>query len=179
MNQISPKMFEAIATRTALILFEGSYSDILKPDVHFLPLKKDFSNVDEVLAKVADVAVLEKLTERAHEDVIGSGKYDLAKFIERVDGLFSAEVPRGARLQLLTSVSGYVGATGPVRLPATATLRATAELRPEVAPDLPILDPRPPAPPPPPPEPTKWQALEEGVRRRLDAARKRFNGWLT
>src|SRR5437879_10249656 len=30
MNQISPKVFEAIACRSALVLFEGRYSDVLE-----------------------------------------------------------------------------------------------------------------------------------------------------
>lgn len=54
MNQISPKIFESIATRTAMILFEGHYSGIVEPHKHYLPLKKDFSNVDEVLEKLND-----------------------------------------------------------------------------------------------------------------------------
>src|SRR5690606_30961167 len=50
MNQVSPRIFEAVALRTALVLFEGDYSGVVQPDEHYLPLKKDFSNVDEVLA---------------------------------------------------------------------------------------------------------------------------------
>ncbi len=42
MNQISPKIFEAILVKTALVLFEGSYSNILEPNKHFIPLKKRF-----------------------------------------------------------------------------------------------------------------------------------------
>ncbi|MGH7199756.1 MAG: hypothetical protein ACREJB_04075, partial [Planctomycetaceae bacterium] len=49
MNQISPKIFEAAAQRTALILFEGRYSGVVRPDEHFIPLRKDFSNIETVL----------------------------------------------------------------------------------------------------------------------------------
>jgi hypothetical protein len=85
MNQISPKVFEAIACRTALVLFEGRYSGVLEPGKHFLPLKKDFSNVDEVLAKLHDDAFLEALTERAYADIIGSGRYTYQAFVQVVD----------------------------------------------------------------------------------------------
>jgi hypothetical protein len=85
MNQISPKIFEAIACRTALVLFEGRYSGVLEPGKHFLPLKKDFSNVDEVLAKLHDDTFLEALTERAYQDIIGSGRYTYQAFIGLVD----------------------------------------------------------------------------------------------
>ena len=56
MNQISPKIFEAIACRTALVLFEGEYSQVVEPNVHYVPLKKDFSNVDDVLSKLQNDA---------------------------------------------------------------------------------------------------------------------------
>jgi hypothetical protein len=85
MNQISPKVFEAIACRTALVLFEGRYSDVLEPGKHFLPLKKDFSNVEEVLAKLQDDAFLEALTERAYIDIILSGRYSYQTFVQSVD----------------------------------------------------------------------------------------------
>src|SRR5262249_13653120 len=49
MNQVSPRIFEAAAANTAMILFEGDYSGVVKPWTHFIPLKKDFSNIDEVL----------------------------------------------------------------------------------------------------------------------------------
>jgi hypothetical protein len=88
MNQISPKVFEAIACRTALVLFEGRYSGVLESGKHFIALKKDFSNVDEVLAKLHDDDFLEALTERAYADIIGSGRYSYEAFVQMVDGVF-------------------------------------------------------------------------------------------
>lgn len=54
LNQISPRCFEAIALKTVLVLYEGEYSGILKPNKHYIPLKKDFSNIKEVLNKIKD-----------------------------------------------------------------------------------------------------------------------------
>lgn len=85
MNQISPKIFEAIRLRTALILFEGEYSGVVKPDLHFIPLKKDFSNFDEVVAKVLDDEYVRQLTVRAYEDVVESRRYSYRRFVEGVD----------------------------------------------------------------------------------------------
>ena len=85
MNQISPKVFEAIACRTALVLFEGRYSGVLQPDLHYLSLKKDFSNVDEVLAKLHDDTLLEAMAGRAYADIIGSGRYTYQAFVNQVD----------------------------------------------------------------------------------------------
>lgn len=86
MNQVSPRIFEAIAFRTGLILFEGEYSGVVKPDVHFIPLKKDFSNFDEVIVKVQDDEYMRRMTERAYNDVIKSGRYSYRQFADMVVG---------------------------------------------------------------------------------------------
>jgi hypothetical protein len=85
MNQISPKIFEAIRLRTALVLFEGNYSGVVRANEHYIPLAKDFSNVDEVLARLEDIQFLEAMTERAYRDVIATGAYSYRCFIEGVD----------------------------------------------------------------------------------------------
>jgi glycosyltransferase involved in cell wall biosynthesis len=85
MNQISPKIFEAITLRTALVLFEGEYSHIVRPDEHFIALRKDFSNFKEVVAKVMDDNAIREMTERAFNDVIASGEYSYRKFVAGLD----------------------------------------------------------------------------------------------
>jgi hypothetical protein len=78
MNQVSPRIFEAVALRTGLILFEGTYSGVVKPDQHFIPLKKDFSNVDEVLRRVRDDRELSGPSRRPGPSrrVAGRGRLD-------------------------------------------------------------------------------------------------------
>jgi hypothetical protein len=81
MNQVSPRVFEAAALRTALVLFEGEYSGVVRPIEHYLPLKKDFSNADWVLEQLQDIPALERMVERAYRDVIASGRYSYRHFI--------------------------------------------------------------------------------------------------
>ena len=85
MNQISPKIFEAITLRTALILFEGTYSNIIEPGRHYIELKKDFSNIDDVLSKIQDDEYLDGLTDRAYKEIVASGKYSYRSFIRGID----------------------------------------------------------------------------------------------
>jgi len=85
MNQVSPKIFEAISCRTALILFEGTYSGVVRPDKHFIPVKKDLSNLDEVFEKLGDISFLEAMTQRAFDDVILSGEHSYQRFVEGFD----------------------------------------------------------------------------------------------
>ena len=89
MNQISPKIFEAIQLRTALVLFEGAYSGVVEAQRHYIPLKKDFSNIDEVFDKLKDDSWVESMTARAYDEIIGSGKYSYSRFVKSVDADFA------------------------------------------------------------------------------------------
>lgn len=101
MNQVSPKIFEAIRLRTALILFEGSYSDVVRPESHYIPLKKDFSNIEDVFAKLLDETYIKIMTERAYNDVIRSGKYSYRSFISSFDRYLASKLPATKRAQFV------------------------------------------------------------------------------
>ena len=51
---IAPKFFETIAEKTVLILYPGKYSKVLIPDRHFIPLERNYSNIDDVVTKLRD-----------------------------------------------------------------------------------------------------------------------------
>jgi hypothetical protein len=93
MNQVSPRIFEAIAMKTGLVLFEGDYSGVVRPWEHFIPVKKDFSNIDEVIAAVSDLPSLEAMIQRAYDEIVVSGKYHYRAFIQRIDAHISAKIP--------------------------------------------------------------------------------------
>jgi hypothetical protein len=112
MNQISPRIFEAILCRTALVLFEGQYSGVITPWVHFIPLKKDFSNVNDVIDKVQDDTFLRQLTDRAYHDIIDSGRYSYRSFIGNFDHLISRYVRKGGRLGLVSVVRAVQSKSG-------------------------------------------------------------------
>lgn len=92
MNQISPRIFEAIAMKTGMVLFEGNYSGVVRAWDHFIPLKKDFSNVQEVFSALADLPRLAAMTQRAYDEVIASGKYHFRSFI----GILDAHIANAA-----------------------------------------------------------------------------------
>ena len=81
---ISPRHLEACVTRTCQILIAGQYNDILKPDRHYLPLKRDFSNLDEVLIAVRSDGRRASIVEQAHEDIVASGRYTYRSFVDLV-----------------------------------------------------------------------------------------------
>jgi len=81
---ISPRHLECCATRTCQILTEGDYNGILQPGVHYLSLKKDFSNLDDVLHEVVLDRKRSQLVKRAFEDVVASGQYTYKKFVDTI-----------------------------------------------------------------------------------------------
>lgn len=85
MNQISPRIFEMAAAETVMILLEGEYSGVLKPNVHYIPLKKDFSNLDDVFKTLSDDRIVDDMAERTFKDIILSGSYSYRNFIKSVD----------------------------------------------------------------------------------------------
>ena len=82
---ISPRHFEAAAFRVCQILFEGKYSGIMNPMVHYIPLKKDFSNLHEVIRMFNDRHLRQEITENAYQDLIASGRYSYQRFIDGFD----------------------------------------------------------------------------------------------
>ena len=90
LNQISPRCFEAAALRTPMILFEGEYSGVLVPGRHYLALRKDYGNFDEIIDAVRDHRRLQALADCAYEEVARNPAWSYRRFIET----FDAEVER-------------------------------------------------------------------------------------
>ena len=89
MGQISPRVFEAAAMRTPMILLSGRYSGLIRPDEHYLELKEDFSNVDAVLARLDDVEGLSRMADRAYDRLVGSGDFSYRRFVKLIDDTVS------------------------------------------------------------------------------------------
>jgi hypothetical protein len=81
---ISPRHFEAAAFHVCQILFEGRYSGIMQPMVHYIPLKKDFSNFDDAILMFKDSTLRSELTKNAYQDLIESGKYSYRRFVQEI-----------------------------------------------------------------------------------------------
>ena len=90
LRTISPRHFESAALGVCQVLFEGRYSGAMEPMVHYIPLRKDFSNFDEVMRRLRDPEERRTLTENAHRDLIASGRYDYATFVAEVDAKLTA-----------------------------------------------------------------------------------------
>jgi hypothetical protein len=82
LKALSPRHLEACATRTCQILVEGNYNGVLKAGEHYIELKSDFSNLDEVLRVVKSDDQREAIAARAYRDVVASGQYTYRSFAQ-------------------------------------------------------------------------------------------------
>jgi hypothetical protein len=89
---VSPRHFEAASLRVCQVLFEGRYSGVMEPMVHYIPLRKDFSNIDDVLAMCRDEALCRELAENAFRDLIASGAHTYERFVAGFDARLTTAV---------------------------------------------------------------------------------------
>ena len=66
---LSGRNVEAAGTKTVQILLEGAYGGYLQPDVHYIPVRKDFSNLREAIGKFRDESVRNHVRENAFQVV--------------------------------------------------------------------------------------------------------------
>jgi hypothetical protein len=118
-NTISPRAFEAAALRTAMVFFPGEYSGAIEPWTHYLPLAKDFSNMDEIVERLRDLPALEAMTERAYQDLVASGRFSLARFVAE----FDVHVAKASRSRAPGAGPAYTRATRRRLIPTASALR--------------------------------------------------------
>lgn len=93
-SQLSPRHLECCLTETCQILIEGRYNGILQPNVHYIPLKRDMSNLAQVLDIVKTDSRRLGVTNRAYADIVASGEFLYSRFVEIVfRECFSAVAP--------------------------------------------------------------------------------------
>ena len=80
----SPRHFEACITRTCQALVEGEYGGIFKPGVHYIEIKKDWSNIPDVIRQIEDVEFCEQIADNAYRDIVESGLYTYRNFVQLV-----------------------------------------------------------------------------------------------
>jgi hypothetical protein len=82
---ISPRHFEAAALGVCQILYEGRYSDAMQPMEHYIPLKKDFSNFDQVIELFRNRELRDEIARKAESDLIESGAFTYERFVAGFD----------------------------------------------------------------------------------------------
>ncbi|HEY3613656.1 MAG TPA: hypothetical protein VGK92_08125 [Gaiellales bacterium] len=92
-GSIGPRHLEAAAARTCQVLVEGAYDGVLEPDVHYLPVRADGSDVDAVVERLADRALVDATATRAYADLVLSGRYGYAALAAQLERVLDDELP--------------------------------------------------------------------------------------
>ena len=85
LTTITPRIFDSAITKTCQILVEGEYNGIIKPDIHYIPLKRDLSNIDEALEKLKDIKFVQNMVDRTYEDLCGNDTYTYRAFARLIE----------------------------------------------------------------------------------------------
>lgn len=88
---ISPRHLECAALRVCQVLLEGEYDGYLQPHVHYLPLKRDFSNLSDVLAQLNNDDLVNEITDNAYQDLIVSDKFSCRAFATHLMGVINTK----------------------------------------------------------------------------------------
>ncbi|MDR1619106.1 MAG: glycosyltransferase, partial [Clostridiales bacterium] len=82
---IAPRHFEAAACFTVQVMYEGYFQGIFQPNRHYIPLRRDYGNVDEVIDRVLDEKERQRITTCAYEEIICNPAYGYEAFVRRFD----------------------------------------------------------------------------------------------
>jgi hypothetical protein len=91
---VGPRHLEAVITRTCQVLVRGEYDGLLKAGVHYVPVRPDLADLPEALAAVRDAAHVDRMTQRAFEDVYLAGKLTYATVAGHLDAEMAARPAR-------------------------------------------------------------------------------------
>ena len=106
-DTMSPRIFEAAAFHCTLIQHEGEYAGILQPERHYIQVRRDYSNIQDVVARVKDAAYCREIASHAHLDLIASKTYSYRMFVARFDRVLGVHARSAARRRPLLPFRFY------------------------------------------------------------------------
>lgn len=83
---ISPRLFEASMAGTCQILERDDYLGVLEPWRDYVPLNRDFSNMEEVLEAMKDIERCQEIVNNARIALVDSQMFDYSQLVETACG---------------------------------------------------------------------------------------------
>jgi len=88
---VSPRVFEAAALRTLMIMYPGDYSGCVTANRHYVPLLPDHSNMAEVVEILRDSTRAQQIIDNAYHEVALSPDWTHKSFIAHFDRVADEE----------------------------------------------------------------------------------------
>lgn len=105
---ISPRHFEAALCKTLQILVEGKYGNAFKPWIHYIPLKRDFSNIGEVLETLKDEKKCQQIIDNAYADIVQSNKFTYENFVSTIIESIKTNIQFDSEVDFFYKIGGKI-----------------------------------------------------------------------
>ena len=92
-GSISPRHFEAALVGSCQLLVQGDYAGVLEPEVHYVPVRPDLSDIDAACERLGDSELVQRVADRAYRDLVASGEHTYAAFARRFEDAVADFVP--------------------------------------------------------------------------------------
>jgi hypothetical protein len=106
-DTVSPRIFESTAVGCAMVMHEGYYGGILEAGRHYICMKKDYSNTQDVIAQMRDEDYCLQIAHHAYQDLIASGKYSYREFVKWFDNTLDQHIHPSTRASAPSKFSYY------------------------------------------------------------------------
>ena len=120
---ISPRHLEAVIARSCQLLVRGTYSGVLQPDRHYLPIDPSLDDLDEVLERLRDLPHLQEIADRAYEDVMNNGACHMERFAHKLLEAVPRERRHSVRRRLSPTILAATQAFDAIPRPALPARR--------------------------------------------------------
>ena len=107
-DTVSPRIFETAALCCTMVMHEGEYGGILQSGRHYISIKKDYSNLNDVIAQMRDKKYCSELSRNAYHDLIENGNYSYRTFAQRFDSILAKHINSFVRQRTITKTAFYV-----------------------------------------------------------------------
>jgi len=130
-SSVSPRLFESASAGTCQILQRNDYLGVLEPWRDYIPLERDFSNIDEVISAMRDLDRCQEIVKCAKRTLVDSTLFNYSRFVETVTSglVFSSRTSLQGWVELKSYIKrmSSIAASGQIEL-HDATLNLISEL---------------------------------------------------
>ena len=98
----SPRLFEIALAGCCPILLEGDYLGLIRPEEHYISVKRDFSNIDTAVARMIDVDAAKTIATRYRDAILANESLRYRSWAKRVYDEIAEEMLGGKEVGLLT-----------------------------------------------------------------------------